>query len=85
MLTLQAVEGSWPWGTLRSEHRWNPELILEISRALDRLEADPDVEVLLVTNEGKFWSNGMDLRYLDLFWDPQLQKDCNQLMSRLES
>lgn len=44
MLTLCSVEGSWPWGTARGEHRWNPELIREMSLALDRVEADPEVE-----------------------------------------
>ena len=24
LITLQATEGFWPWGTQRREHRWNP-------------------------------------------------------------
>lgn len=24
LITLQATEGVWPWGTQRREHRWNP-------------------------------------------------------------
>eukprot|EP00435_Cladocopium_sp_Y103_P036609 s311_g9.t1 len=86
LLTLKAPEGSWSWGTLRAEHRWNPVLVSDLSRALDAVEADSTAEVLVVSNEGRYWSNGMDLRYLDSCSNEEqsrLQRDTNQLMARV--
>lgn len=66
LLTLVATEGSHPWGTLREEHRWNPLLIRALTSALDEVEVAGDqVNALVLANEGKFWSNGLDLKYLE--------------------
>ncbi|CAL1152742.1 unnamed protein product [Cladocopium goreaui] len=86
LLTLKALEGSWSWGTLRLEHRWNPVLVSDFSSALDAVEADSTAEALVVSNEGRYWSNGMDLRYLDSCSNEEqskLQRDTNQLMARV--
>eukprot|EP00434_Breviolum_minutum_P011713 symbB.v1.2.010333.t1/scaffold671.1/size323421/14 len=86
LITLQATEGVWPWGTQRREHRWNPELVCNLSKALDAVEVEFSVEALVVTNEGKYWSNGMDLRFLDTCSTEEmstLQRDTNQLMARM--
>ncbi|CAJ1375601.1 unnamed protein product [Effrenium voratum] len=82
LVTLVATEGSWPWGTLRQEHRWNPELVSALSQALNVVEGS-DAKVLVITNNGKYWSNGMDLRYLDQHEPDALQRSTNELMARL--
>jgi enoyl-CoA hydratase/carnithine racemase len=55
------------WGTAVREHRWNPLLIGALGQALDAVEALPESSCgcVVVGNAGKFWSNGMDLQYLD--------------------
>ena len=42
-------------------------------------------KALVLGNEGRYWSNGMDLRYLDSCSPEEhlkLQRDTNQLMAR---
>lgn len=46
------------------EHRLNPDSIAELNKALDEVENDASASALLTTNEGKFFSNGLDLDYL---------------------
>lgn len=58
------------WGTPVREHRLNPFLVGELNAALDAALAPPTdggerCGCVLVTGEGKFWSNGLDLKYLD--------------------
>ena len=64
MLSAEAA-GTFAWGTKREEHRWNPVLVRALDQALDVAESDPNVNVVMVGNKGKFWSNGMDLTWLD--------------------
>eukprot|EP00421_Protoceratium_reticulatum_P011651 CAMPEP_0168399686 /NCGR_PEP_ID=MMETSP0228-20121227/22214_1 /TAXON_ID=133427 /ORGANISM="Protoceratium reticulatum, Strain CCCM 535 (=CCMP 1889)" /LENGTH=245 /DNA_ID=CAMNT_0008413211 /DNA_START=47 /DNA_END=780 /DNA_ORIENTATION=+ len=65
VITLTATEGDFPWGTARAEHRWNPPTVTALAEALDRAAADEACSCVVVTGRGKFWSNGMDLRYMD--------------------
>eukprot|EP00040_Diaphanoeca_grandis_P019482 m.102905 g.102905 ORF g.102905 m.102905 type:complete len:295 (+) comp27448_c0_seq4:329-1213(+) len=53
-----------PWGTPKREHRLNPWLMAELSHALEEA-IKLNCSCVLVTGEGKFWSNGLDLKYLD--------------------
>eukprot|EP00439_Symbiodinium_sp_Y106_P052371 s2203_g7.t1 len=68
VLTLLGQPGTLPWGTSRQEHRFNPVMLRAITAALDAVEGDDSVNVLVVTNKGKFWSNGMDLNYRICFF-----------------
>ncbi|CAE8640151.1 unnamed protein product, partial [Polarella glacialis] len=65
LVTMVSTEGTFDWGTRREEHRWNPVMVSALGRALDVVEASSEAKALVVANEGKFWSNGMDLKYLD--------------------
>ncbi|MCO5595296.1 hypothetical protein L7F22_049337 [Adiantum nelumboides] len=46
------------------EHRLNPDSIAEIDKALDEVENDTSISALVTTNEGKFFSNGLDFEFL---------------------
>jgi len=87
LLTMVGVEGAFPWGTRREEHRWNPIMVRAISSALDEVEKDPEVHVVVVANDGKFWSNGMDLKFIDAHDGQQVVKEhglrLNELMARI--
>jgi trans-feruloyl-CoA hydratase/vanillin synthase len=71
------VEG--PRATLRfnrpeKKNAMNPRMHLDMNLALDQLEAEPDVKVLVITGSGNSFSAGMDLEecFLQPFEDPQL-------------
>ena len=55
----------YPWGTYISEHRWNPTTINSLQQHLLAVKNDPHVHALIVHGEGKFWSNGLDLAWID--------------------
>ncbi|MCO5611072.1 hypothetical protein L7F22_065322 [Adiantum nelumboides] len=46
------------------EHRLNPDSIAEIDKALDEVENDTSISALVTTNEGNFFSNGLDFEFL---------------------
>lgn len=85
VLTLLGESGTLPWGTSRQEHRFNPVMLRAMTAALDAVERDDSVNVLVVTNKGKFWSNGMDLNYLDKHPDEaaNLLKQTDRLIARI--
>lgn len=58
-------EGLSPWGTRLEEHRINPTTIKALHKGLDEVEGRDDVHCLIVTGEGKFFSNGLDLRWVE--------------------
>lgn len=76
---------TFPWGTKVEEHRLSFPLMKELNRAMDSVLGDPNIACLMVTNEGKFFSNGMDLQYLDQHIDQadMLQKQAELLLARL--
>ncbi|CAM6105875.1 unnamed protein product [Calypogeia fissa] len=43
------------------EHRLNVTTLEAISSALDEVEKDPNAAALVTTNEGKYFSNGLDV------------------------
>ena len=74
---LLEVEG--PRATLRfnrpeKKNAMNPRMHLDMNLALDQIEAEPDVKVLVITGSGNSFSAGMDLEecFLEPFDDPQL-------------
>ncbi|GLJ26038.1 hypothetical protein SUGI_0499380 [Cryptomeria japonica] len=48
----------------RDKHFFDPAAIRNINESLDKVEGDKSATVLVTTNEGKFFSNGMDAKYL---------------------
>ena len=86
VLSLAAAEGEFPWGTKQEEHRWNPVLVGALNSALDAVEElGEECGCLVLKNAGKFWSNGMDLTYLDSASDEENaahEAATNQLMAR---
>ncbi|GBG31613.1 Enoyl-CoA hydratase, mitochondrial [Hondaea fermentalgiana] len=76
---------TFPWGTRVCEHRVNPHLIESIDAALDAALADENVCAVVVTGEGKFFSNGMDLKWIDA--NPaeadELQRNTEALLARI--
>lgn len=70
VLTLLDSAETLPWGTRIAEHRLNPPLLSEFERHLDELfgsssDSNSVPLSLVVHSEGRFWCNGMDLRYID--------------------
>ena len=53
------------WGTPRYEHRWNPLLVEPLLGHLESCASDTNVKCVIVTGEGRFWSNGLDLAWVD--------------------
>ncbi|ONK66905.1 uncharacterized protein A4U43_C06F13320 [Asparagus officinalis] len=45
-------------------HWFKPASIQSISKCIDKVSNDDEATALVTTNEGKFFSNGMDVRYL---------------------
>eukprot|EP00929_Paragymnodinium_shiwhaense_P075382 TRINITY_DN38533_c0_g1_i1.p1 TRINITY_DN38533_c0_g1~~TRINITY_DN38533_c0_g1_i1.p1 ORF type:complete len:352 (-),score=67.21 TRINITY_DN38533_c0_g1_i1:208-1239(-) len=86
IIDFVSVDGQFEWGTKKEEHRWNPVLVGALGDALDAAESDEGVNVVVVTNEGKFWSNGMDLKFLEKCKPAEsadLGRAINELMVRV--
>lgn len=47
------------------ENRFNPETVTTINAALDSVESTPGPAAIVLTGEGKFFSNGLDLDWID--------------------
>jgi len=45
------------------ENRFNPKMVDFLHSALDTVQKNKDLQVLIFTGEGKFFSNGLDLEY----------------------
>jgi enoyl-CoA hydratase/carnithine racemase len=46
------------------ENRFNPGFIAELTRALDDLERSDEPTAMVLTGDGKFFSNGLDLAWM---------------------
>eukprot|EP01018_Ginkgo_biloba_P016071 Gb_12224 [translate_table: standard] len=62
----------------RDKHVFDPHAITAINGVLDFVESAEDASVLVTTNEGKFYSNGMDAEYLR-------QGDTNEAMVYIQT
>eukprot|EP00756_Hemistasia_phaeocysticola_P002944 Hpha_TRINITY_DN11971_c0_g1::TRINITY_DN11971_c0_g1_i3::g.20651::m.20651 len=82
VVTMADTEGMHPWGTPKAEHRWNPVSVEGLHSILDTLEADQTVQSLVVAAKGKFWSNGMDLQWVDQA-SPEEGAQCNRRLNDL--
>eukprot|EP00249_Psilotum_nudum_P004421 c17946_g1_i1 orf=165-893(+) len=50
--------------TGEGQHRFNPDSIAAIHQALDEVENNPSAAALVTTNEGRFFSNGLDVEFV---------------------
>ena len=73
------------WGTNPEEHRFNPEFLDEFTMVLDEIGEDPSIVGLVVTAEGKYFSNGVDINYIKSRPETAfyLQKQVELLMARI--
>ncbi|XP_035679295.1 enoyl-CoA delta isomerase 3-like [Branchiostoma floridae] len=46
------------------ENRFNLDFINKFNKALDEVESNPDVQALITTGVGKFFSNGLDVNWM---------------------
>ncbi|CAH1270643.1 HADHA [Branchiostoma lanceolatum] len=46
------------------ENRFNMDFINKFNKALDEVESNPDVQALITTGIGKFFSNGIDVNWM---------------------
>lgn len=78
-------DGVDPWGTKQMEHRLNPMSLKKLFDAIDAAERDPEVSALVCTAEGKFFSNGFDLKWIQGNMDKadMLQQGTEALCARL--
>jgi len=60
-------------------------MVEDLNKALDAADSNPSVQAVLVRHEGKFFSNGMDLKFIEA--NPEaaqgLQGDAERLMARI--
>eukprot|EP00586_Coscinodiscus_wailesii_P000250 CAMPEP_0172481200 /NCGR_PEP_ID=MMETSP1066-20121228/6866_1 /TAXON_ID=671091 /ORGANISM="Coscinodiscus wailesii, Strain CCMP2513" /LENGTH=244 /DNA_ID=CAMNT_0013243233 /DNA_START=53 /DNA_END=787 /DNA_ORIENTATION=- len=49
----------------RGENRFNPSLISGLSKAITKVEAADHPKALIITGRGKFFSNGLDLDFMN--------------------
>jgi 1,4-dihydroxy-2-naphthoyl-CoA synthase len=59
-----SASGESPWGTNEEEHRLEPRTVIGLSRALEQAENDDSVQCVVVKAEGRYWSNGFDLKWI---------------------
>eukprot|EP00397_Hematodinium_sp_SG-2012_P052997 GEMP01063007.1.p1 GENE.GEMP01063007.1~~GEMP01063007.1.p1 ORF type:complete len:284 (+),score=33.97 GEMP01063007.1:50-853(+) len=83
VITLLGKEGVMPWGTKIEEHRISPKVLEEINPLLDRVQNE--AQSLVLTGEGKFFCNGLDLAFADGNPDQleQFVTDVNAFLARL--
>lgn len=88
VMTISLGEGGdevHPWGTKVAEHRLHPAAIVALGDALDAAEADASVAAIVITAEGKYFSNGFDLKFLQQYPDlmDDLQRSTELTLARL--
>ena len=83
MLELTTVDSAFVITMRNGENRFNAEFIERFNGLLDEVERDgADGGALIVTGEGKYWSNGIDLESVAAY-EPALQKDFVTGLERL--
>ncbi|XP_062583106.1 uncharacterized protein LOC134244888 [Saccostrea cucullata] len=64
-ITVEIHEDGCALLTMRNgENRWNFTTLKQLNDALDEVERNKSVRILVTTGEGKFYSNGIDLDFL---------------------
>jgi len=64
MVSLRRDENVFVLDLGDGENRFNPEWVSAVDAALDEVEAAPAPRALVVTGQGKIWSNGLDLEWM---------------------
>jgi enoyl-CoA hydratase/carnithine racemase len=76
------------WGTKIEEHRFNVPFISRMSKVLDLVEKEqPLLAGLILTGEGRFWSNGIDVEFIKNHPERanEIQKGLEYIMARVLS
>ncbi|CAE8680709.1 unnamed protein product [Polarella glacialis] len=73
------------WGTQVQEHRITPTAVVGLNAALDEALATPSAKSVLLRGEGRFFSNGFDLLWMDANGEKcdALQADTERLLARV--
>jgi enoyl-CoA hydratase/carnithine racemase len=82
---LGSSDEALPWGTLLREHRLNSLSVQAVNSVLTTVLSNNDITALVVTAEGKFFCNGLDLKWLEsnLETADRFQKDVEKLLARI--
>lgn len=64
ILTFEHASGVQPWETSLAEHRFFPDLMRELEEHLDESIGKRQASCIIITNDGKYWSNGYDLKWM---------------------
>jgi enoyl-CoA hydratase/carnithine racemase len=64
MIELKRESGVATLSMRSGENRFNPPFIGELSHALDEVESSEEPLALVLTGDGKFFSNGLDLAWM---------------------
>lgn len=65
MVTMSKDGPIWTLDLDEGENRFSPAWLTEIESALDQVEADEGPAALVTIGQGKFFSNGLDLEWLE--------------------
>ena len=79
-------EGVSAHGTPLEEHRIGPTTIAALNDALDAALARDDVQAVVVAGEGRFFCNGLDLKWVDAHLGDEanrMQLSAEKLMARI--
>ena len=77
-----------PWGTCVSEHRFNGAFLSEFRAAVESISSNSDIDGLVITGKGRFFSNGFDLDWFKRISSREAyetQKDLELLMAKILS
>lgn len=85
ILQFSAFPGQTSWETSWSEHRFNPLFVEELENCVQIVERDASYRALVLTGEGKYFTNGMDVEFIrrNLSEAESVQKRVENLMCRL--
>ena len=81
VITMKGT-GEESWGTSRMEHRLSPGMVEELHHSFDEAIKREDIKGVVLTGDGRFWSNGFDLKWAAKVGTPET---IQQLQFRLES
>lgn len=79
------AEGSVRIITMKDEGVFNPDTLAAFNAALDSVLGDEEVDLLIITGEGKHFSQGLDLEYLRAAQEGVMDfiGDCLRMIGRL--
>jgi enoyl-CoA hydratase/carnithine racemase len=85
VIRFKALNGNFPWGTPKMEHRFNQRFISDLECYIDQVEREKKIHAIIFTGSGKYFTNGMDVEFIKSHFSEAdaLQKQAELLMSRI--